>query len=48
MNFSSGDGEARIMKEILKEDKSLMQAIQDSMFVFETLLFLMINLYKLF
>jgi|TARA_B110000908_G_C10105677_1_gene380654 flagellar motor switch protein FliG len=38
MNFSSGDGEARIMKEILKEDKSLMQAIQDSMFVFETLL----------
>jgi len=38
MNFSSGDGEARIRKEILKEDKSLMQAIQDSMFVFETLL----------
>jgi flagellar motor switch protein FliG len=38
MNFSSGDGEARIMKEILKEDKALMQAIQDSMFVFETLL----------
>ncbi|MDB9870692.1 flagellar motor switch protein FliG [Alphaproteobacteria bacterium] len=38
MNFSSQDGEARIMKDILKEDKSLMQAIQDSMFVFETLL----------
>ena len=38
MNFSSQDGVARIMKDILKEDKSLMQAIQDSMFVFETLL----------
>ena len=38
MNFISGDGEAKIMKDILKEDKALMQAIQDSMFVFETLL----------
>ena len=31
-------GEAKIMKEILKDDKQLMQDIQDSMFVFETLL----------
>jgi flagellar motor switch protein FliG len=38
MNFLSGDGEAKIMKEILKEDKKLMQDIQDSMFVFETLM----------
>jgi flagellar motor switch protein FliG len=38
MNFISADGEAKIMKDILKEDKALMQAIQDSMFVFETLL----------
>ena len=38
MNFISGDGEAKIMKEILKEDKQLMLSIQDSMFVFETLL----------
>jgi len=38
MNFISGDGEAKIMKDILKDDKALMQAIQDSMFVFETLL----------
>src|SRR6056300_444770 len=30
--------EAKIMKEILKEDKKLMQDIQDSMFVFETLM----------
>ena len=38
MNFLSGDNEAKIMKEILKEDKQLMLSIQDSMFVFETLL----------
>ena len=38
MNFMSADGEAKIMKDILKDDKALMQAIQDSMFVFETLL----------
>jgi len=38
MNFISADGEAKIMKDILKDDKALMQAIQDSMFVFETLL----------
>ena len=38
MNFLSQDGEAKIMKEILKDDKQLMQDIQDSMFVFETLL----------
>src|SRR6056300_134106 len=35
MNFLSSDGENKIMKEILKEDKKLMQ---DSMFVFETLM----------
>ncbi len=38
MNFCKQDMESRIMKDILKEDKSLMQGIQDNMFVFETLL----------
>ena len=38
MNFCKQDMEGRIMKDILKEDKVLMQGIQDNMFVFETLL----------
>ena len=38
MNFCKQDMEGRIMKDILKADKSLMQGIQDNMFVFETLL----------
>ena len=38
MNFLTAEGEAKIMKEILKDDKKLMQDIQDSMFVFETLM----------
>ncbi len=38
MNFCKQDMEGRIMKDILKEDKALMQGIQDNMFVFETLL----------
>ncbi len=38
MNFCKQDMEGRIMKDILKEDKSVMQGIQDNMFVFETLL----------
>ncbi len=38
MNFCKQDVEGRIMKDILKEDKALMQGIQDNMFVFETLL----------
>jgi flagellar motor switch protein FliG len=38
MNFCKQDMEGRIMKDILKVDKALMQGIQDNMFVFETLL----------
>ena len=38
MNFLKQDVEAKVMKDILKDDKQLMQDIQDSMFVFETLL----------
>lgn len=38
MNFAKQDMELRIMKEIRKDDKDLMQAIQDSMFVFDNLI----------
>ena len=38
MNFLSQDGEAKIMKEILKDDKQLMQLIQENMFVFDNLI----------
>ena len=38
MNFTNQNMEARIMKNIGKDDKSLMQSIQESMFVFETLI----------
>ena len=37
MNFTKTAMEQRIMKEIRKENKELMQAIQDSMFVFDSL-----------
>ncbi|MFB0993640.1 MAG: flagellar motor switch protein FliG [Paracoccaceae bacterium] len=37
MNFTKTVMEQRIMKEIRKESKELMQAIQDSMFVFDSL-----------
>ena len=38
MNFTKQNMEARIMKDIAKGDKGLMQAIQESMFVFDTLI----------
>ena len=38
MNFTKQNMEARIMKDIGKGDKSLMQAIQESMFVFDMLI----------
>lgn len=38
MNFLKQDIESKVMKDILKDDKQLMLDIQDSMFVFETLL----------
>ena len=38
MNFTNQNMEARIMKHIGKDDKTLMQSIQESMFVFETLI----------
>ena len=38
MNFTNQNMEARIMKNIGKDDKTLMQSIQESMFVFETLI----------
>lgn len=38
MNFTKQTMEARIMKVLGKDDKSLMQAIQESMFVFENLI----------
>ena len=38
MNFTKQDMEARIMKELAKGDKLLMQCIQEAMFVFDNLL----------
>ena len=38
MNFTKQNMEARIMKDIAKGDKGLMQAIQESMFVFDNLI----------
>ena len=38
MNFTNQNMEARMMKHIGKDDKILMQSIQESMFVFETLI----------
>ena len=38
MNFTKQDTEVHIVKNIAKSDKSLMQAIQDNMFVFENLM----------
>ena len=38
MNFTKQDMEARIMKELAKGDKLLMQGIQEAMFVFDNLL----------
>jgi flagellar motor switch protein FliG len=38
MNFTKQDTEVHILKNIAKNDKSLMQAIQDNMFVFENLM----------
>ena len=38
MNFTKQNMEARIMKDIGKGDKGLMQAIQESMFVFDNLI----------
>ncbi len=38
MNFTKQDTEVHILKNIAKSDKSLMQAIQDNMFVFENLM----------
>lgn len=37
MNFTKQDVEGRILKEIKKEDKDLMQSLQDNMFVFDNL-----------
>jgi flagellar motor switch protein FliG len=37
MNFTRQGMEERILKEIRKDDKNLMQALQDNMFVFENL-----------
>jgi flagellar motor switch protein FliG len=37
MNFLRSDSEARILRDIRKDDKDLMVAIQDNMFVFENL-----------
>jgi flagellar motor switch protein FliG len=37
MNFMRSDAEARILKDIRKDDKDLMTAIQDNMFVFDSL-----------
>lgn len=37
MNFMRSDTEARILKDIRKDDKDLMTAIQDNMFVFDSL-----------
>ncbi len=38
MNFTKQNMEARIMKDIAKNNKNLMQAIQESMFVFDNLI----------
>lgn len=38
MNFTRTATEARILKDIRKDDKDLMQAIQDNMFVFDNLI----------
>ena len=38
MNFTKQSMEARIMKDIAKNNKNLMQAIQESMFVFDNLI----------
>ena len=38
MNFTRSAMEARILKDIRKDDKDLMQAIQDNMFVFDNLI----------
>ena len=38
MNFTKQDMEARIMKDIAKNDKNLMLSIQESMFVFDNLI----------
>ena len=38
MNFAKQDMEQRVLKDIRKEDKDLMQAIQDNMFVFDNLI----------
>ena len=38
MNFTKQDMEARIMKDLAKIDKNLMQNIQESMFVFDNLM----------
>ena len=37
MNFMRSDAEARILKDIRKDNKDLMTAIQDNMFVFDNL-----------
>lgn len=38
MNFAKQDMEQRVLKDIRKDDKDLMQAIQDNMFVFDNLI----------
>ncbi len=38
MNFTQQDTEQRIMKVLGKDDKDLMQAIQENMFLFENLI----------
>ena len=38
MNFTKQQMESRIMKSLNREDKNLMQQIQDSMFVFDNLI----------
>ncbi|WP_126976375.1 flagellar motor switch protein FliG [Frigidibacter oleivorans] len=37
MNFARGDAEGRILRDIRKDDKDLMTAIQDNMFTFDNL-----------
>ena len=46
MNFTNQEQESKIMKVLGKDDKHLVVAIQESMFVFENLLNQMINLFK--
>ena len=38
MNFTKQDMEQRIMKDISRNDRELMQAITESMFVFDNLI----------